>query len=432
VDLADVEPFLDQIDTVECCFPDTWGTLVGRRMPRESFLRNAERGLTMPNAALAWDIEGIIEPTPFASAGTGFPNVDVAPDLTSLRRAAWADRTAFCFMDVLAGPRGEPHAMSSRGILRRATGTLEALGYEAWVASELEFYLLDADLEPVDRDHRCWSMTRGAQYEPVIGQIRSLLLEAGVPVESSQTEGGPGQMEINVGPASPIETADNAALLKYVVKMIARRHGLRATFMPMPIQGAEGSGHHLHESLRTKGSEANVFRSDDGVFNAFLAGVLDHSVDLTAINLPTVNAYKRLKDYTFAPNRVSWALDNRTAAVRIPPSGPDARRLEVRTASADANPYLIAAGSIAAGADGIARGLTPPAATEGDAYRDDTLERFPTTLTEAVARFEASAFCKGTFGETFVETYALLARREEAAFRDHVTDWERSRYLDHA
>jgi glutamine synthetase len=143
-----------------------------------------------------------------------------------------------------------------------------------------------------------------------------------------------------------------------------------------------------------------------------------------------VNAYKRLKDYTFAPNRVSWALDNRTAAVRIPAGDPGSRRLEIRTASADANPYLILAGTIAAGADGIARALEPPPAVEGDAYRDDSLERLPATLGAAVDLFERSAFCKDVFGEVFVETFSILQRREEATFRAHVTDWERERYLE--
>jgi glutamine synthetase len=273
-------------------------------------------------------------------------------------------------------------------------------------------------------------MTRGAEIEPVLGEIRSTLSACGVPVESSQTEGGPAQMEINVSPASPIETADGAAILKYVVKLIARRHDMRATFMPMPFQDAEGSGHHLHESLRAKGSEENVFANDESLLHAYLAGVLEHLTDLTAVNLPSVNAYKRLKDYTFAPNRVSWAFDNRTAAVRIPAGDPAARRLEIRTASADANPYLILAGTIAAGADGIARGLQPPAALEGDAYKDDTLERFPTSLGTAVDAFERSAFCKDVFGETFVETFSILQRREETAFLEHVTDWERARYLE--
>ncbi len=430
MDLAETERFLSTIDTVECCFPDTWGVLVGRRMPTAAFLNVAESGMSMPNAAFTWSILGDITPTPYANADTGFPNMHVFPDLSTLRPAPWAAGTAFCLMDAVLARGGAEHPLDSRSILRRSVMSLEDLGYEAWVAPELEFYLCDRDWRPAFDDHRCWSMTRGAEYEPVIGEIRAMLLAAGVPIESSQTEGGPAQFEINVGPASPIETADNAAVLKYVVKLITERHDLRATFMPMPFTGMEGSGHHIHNSLRRKGSTENVFATDESVMHAYLAGVLMHTVDTTAINLPTVNAYKRLKDYTFAPNRVSWALDNRTAAVRIPPGEPEARRLEIRTPSADANPYLILAGAIASGADGIARGLQPPPEIEGDAYKDDSLERIPGTLAAAIDIFEQSAFCKDVFGELFVETYSILGRREEAAFREHVTDWERDRYLE--
>ncbi|HTG48220.1 MAG TPA: glutamine synthetase family protein [Actinomycetota bacterium] len=428
--LRDAERFLSDLDTVECCFPDTWGVFVGRRMPAPVFLRAAERGISMPNAPFAWNVRGDIDAVPFTNPDTGFPNMHVMPDLSTLRPAPWADRTAFCLMDAFLEPGGDPHPLDTRAIARRAVASLADTGYEAWVGPELELYLTTPDGQPLYDDHRCWSMTLGAEYEPILGEIRSTLLAAGVPVESTQTEGGPGQWEINVAPAAPVQAADHAAILKYVVKVVARRHGVRATFMPMPFQSVEGSGHHLHESLRARGGTANVFAEDDAVFGGYLAGVLEHMVDLTAVNLPSVNAYKRLKDYTFAPNRVCWALDNRTAAVRIPAGDPEDRRLEIRTGSSDANPYLIVAGTVAAGADGIARRLTPPPPIEGDAYRDDALERLPATIGAAADLFEGSAFCKDVFGEVFVETFSLLCRREEAAYREHVSDWERARYLE--
>jgi glutamine synthetase len=430
LNLADAERFLDDVDTVECCFPDTWGVFVGRRMPAEVFRRRLEGGISMPNAPFAWNVRGDIDPVPYTNADTGYPNMHLMPDLSSLRPAPWAERTAFCLMDAYVSPGGEPHPLDTRAIARRAVATLAAAGYEAWVAPELEFYLTDPAWRPLYDDHRCWSMTLGAEHEPILGDIRATLLAAGVPVESTQTEGGPGQWELNVGPSAPIEAADHAAILKYVVKVVARRHGVRATFMAMPFQDAEGSGHHLHESLRRPGSSTNVFAEDDAVFGAYLGGVLEHMADMTAVNLPSVNAYKRLKDYTFAPNRVSWAPDNRTVAVRIPAGDRADRRLEIRTPSADANPYLIVAGTVAAGADGIVRGLRAPAPTEGDAYKDDALERLPVTWGAAVDRFDRSAFCKDVFGTVFVETFSLLARREEAAYRAHVSDWERARYLE--
>ena len=437
MDLAEAEHFLTSIETVECCFPDTWGVLTGRRLPKARFLAAAEEGLSMPNAPFAWDIDGHIEPLPYANPETGFPNMHVVPDLSTLRSAPWAESTAFCLMDAYERPDGDPNPLASRSILKRAIARLADIGYDAWVAPELEFYLCTEDWQPIYPDRRNWSMTLGAEYEPVLGEIRSALIGCAVPVESSQTEYGPGQMEVNIAPSGPLEAADNATILKYVVKVVARKHGLRATFMPMPFQEGSGSGHHLHLSLRSAGSEQNAFAGDDlpdgDIRNAAmrwaLAGVLDRLVELTAVNLPSVNAYKRLFDYTFAPNRVSWALDNRTVAVRIPAGEADARRLEIRTASSDANPYLIVAGVLASAAEGVAGRLEPPGATRGDAYKDTKAARLPNTLGKAVDAFEASTFCKDVYGEVFVETFSILGRNEEEAFLRHVTDWERSRYL---
>src|SRR6476620_7171868 len=121
MDLADAERFLSDVDTVECCFPDTWGVFVGRRMPTAAFLRSVEHGISWPNAPFAWNIRGDIDAVPYTNADTGFPNMHVVPDLSSLRIAAWADRTAFCLLDAFVEPGGEPHPLDSRGICRRAT-----------------------------------------------------------------------------------------------------------------------------------------------------------------------------------------------------------------------------------------------------------------------------------------------------------------------
>ena len=262
-------------------------------------------------------------------------------------------------------------------------------------------------------------MTRGAEYEPVIGEIRSTLLACGVPVVSSQTEGGPGQWEINVAPASPIETADNAAILKYVVKLArpasrAARH-VHADALP----GRRGSGHHLHQSLRATGSERERVRADDDAdgpirsrpMRAYLAGVLEHMADLTAVNLPSVNAYKRSEG-------LHLRAEPRLLGDRQPHRGgadPTRRggraRLEIRLGLVGREPVPDPGRNDRAGADGLGRASVPPPPIEGDAYKDGTLELVPTTLGAAVDRFEQSAFCKDVFGELFVETFSVLARR---------------------
>ena len=221
----------------------------GKRGPLSTPIWPAGRVRCTPNAPFAWDLLGHIDPTPYASADTGFPNMFVRADLDTLRIAPWAPRTALCLFDAFIGPDGPTHPLDPRAILRRAVARLEATGYVAWTASELEFYLCDERWQRIYADTRCWSMERGAELEPVLG---------------------------------------------------------------------------------------------------------------------------------------------------------------------------------------IARELEPQRVTDGDAYQDPDLEVLPTSLGMAAQLFERSPFCKGLYGETFVETFTILARREQAAFLHHVTDWERDRYLAQA
>ena len=419
MDLAEAERFLSDVDTVECCFPDTWGVFVGRRMPTAVFLRGGRAWdsacRTLP---FAWNIRGDIDPVPYANADTGFPNMHVVPDLVDAPAGAVGrpDRVL---------PDGRVHRSRRRAAsarhtrdLRRAVAALDAVGYEAWVAPELEFYLMHPRLAaavrrpPVLVDDARRGARAGHRGDP-LDAARARASRS----SPARPRAGPGQWEINVGPASPIETADNAAILKYVVKLVARRHGLLATFMPMPFQDVEGSGHHLHESLRARGlRRRNVFAEDrQASFDArYLAGVLEHMADLTAVNLPSVNAYKRLKDYTFAPNRVS--LGDRQPHR----GGADPRRRAGTPPARDPHGLLGREpvpdrGRNDRGGRRRHRATVHAAAADRGRRVQGRYARAPArrTLGAAVDRFERSAFCKDVFGDVFVETFSLLrgARR---------------------
>jgi glutamine synthetase len=219
-------------------------------------------------------------------------------------------------------------------------------------------------------------------------------------VESSQTEYGPAQFELNVGPTDPLRAADDVLFLKHVVKETACRHGARATFMPAPYQGESFSGFHLHQSLRARdGARAWEDGAEPASLRRYLAGLLRRVGELSAVMSPSINAYKRSADYTFAANRVCWGKDNRSVAVRALDLGGPGARLEARTASSDANPYLVIAGCLAAGAEGIEQALEPPAAVTGDAYADASLARLPDSLAAAVELLETSEFCRAVLGE---------------------------------
>jgi glutamine synthetase len=424
-----------EIATVECCFVDLWGVLGSRRLTATHFEKVVRRGISMPRAPYLWSSAADIVDLPSASAANGYPNLRVFPDLTSLRPAPWVPQGAVCFLE--GGPLDDNVLVDSRAILRTVGAHLDRAGLRAQVASELEFYLLRPDGSTLHDRRRPFSRADADALEPVLGEVRQHLVDAGVEVESSQTEYGPGQVEINISGAEPLRNADNAALLRAVVKGTAARHGLQATFMAMPVQGSSGSGHHLHLSLWSLEADTPpVFGVGPGdelspQLSAFVAGVLEWAPALTPVYLPSVNAYKRTADYTFAPNRLCWALDNRSASVRIPPDRGADTRLELRIPSADCNPYLASAALLASGLDGVQRRLTAPPPLVGDAYLREDLPRLPTSLGEALAALVARRDAVERLLPIGGVTDALLVHgaRDLAALAAHVTDWELQRYL---
>jgi glutamine synthetase len=259
--------------------------------------------------------------------------------------------------------------------------------------------------------------------------MRDTLTAAGIEVESVQTEYGPGQFEINTAPGSPLAAADSAVILKYLVKRVARRHGLRATFMAKPFEAGSGSGLHIHQAVAGEtGTMGAPVHGLPPTTAWYLAGLLAYQPELTAMCMPTVTAYKRMADYTMAANRAVWGVDNRTAMIRIIPEDPV--RAESRIGSADANPYHVIASCLAAGATGIRDQLVPPPPVTADAYQLAEAPRLPTTLTEAAARLRASKFARESFGDAFVDVLATVCQREAGLFGASVTDWERHRYFD--
>jgi len=417
-----------EIHTVEVAFADLWGYLCGKRIPTAHFLASGG-DLSFPVAPLTWSVTGDIADSPLASAANGFPNVRFRRDLETLRPAPWREGVAICLLDAYTA-EGEPFPLHGRHAVRAAEARLLALGYRALVAPELEFYLCAEDWTPLFGGHRPFSLTKGGETEAILTEIRHALEALGMHVVSSQTEYGPAQFEINLGPTEPLRAADNALLLKHVVKDTARRHGARATFMPSPFAGASTSGFHLHQSLLTEDREPAWAQADPPSFKPYLAGLIERLPELTALLSPSINAYKRMLDGSFAGNRVSWGHDNRSVAVRtLDPAAANAR-LELRTPSSDANPYLVIAAAVQAGADGIERSLEPPAPVSGNAYAEKGLAALPRSLAEAVELLDASEFARDALGPELIETLVGVQRLEIERFAAHITDWERDRYLE--
>jgi glutamine synthetase len=361
------------------------------------------------------------------------------PDVSTGRLLTHRPGYAIVFSDTF-DPHGHPHPHAPRGILAAQVERCRAQGLDPVVATELEFYLCTPDLRTVQQHIQYSSLTDGLEIETCLSAMRSALIGAGLEVESSNAEYGPGQIEINIGHADALTAADNTVLFKSIVKQVANQHGLVATFMPKPFIDQSGSGMHIHSSLRSDGT--NAFADSDGAPNElmghWIAGLMEHACSMSLLASPTANGVKRVKPYTFAPTHVNWGLDNRTVLVRcIVEAGSKANRVEYRSAGADANPYLMIAGILAAGADGVERSLPLAPVSVGDMYSDPgDCVVLPNTLPDAIDAFEAGAL-GAQLGEKFARSFVCAARHEAALGAEHapdaddVNDWERQRYAEH-
>ena len=413
--------------------PDVFGRLLGKRVTGHYFVSDAaEHGIHACDYLLACDVE--MDPVPgyeFASWATGYGDIHLVPDLATLRVLPWLEKTAFVLCDVRRGEDDEPVAISPREILKRQVERARSMGFRALGATELEFYIFK---ETYDEAHQKGfeDLTR---EEFLVRAIRNGMEGAGVPIEFSKGEWGPGQQEINLRYADLLEMADRHVLYKQGVKEIAAQHNVSVTFMAKWSEKLAGSSCHIHSSLWDAAGKVSRFydgkcvRGMGKTFQAYLAGQLAHARELMLFYAPFVNSYKRYQSASFAPTRLAWSIDNRTVGFRALGQG-NGLRVENRIPGADANPYLALAATLAAGLDGIDKGLTPPANFAGDAYAASSLPTVPTTLSAAIEAFRASSFVRTAFGDAVVGHYLHAAETEERKFNEVVTSWERNRHFE--
>ena len=429
-----------EIETVLVAFTDHYGRLLGKRFDAEMFVEEiAKSGAHACDYLLTVDME--MEPVPgyrFANWELGYGDFHLVPDLATLRQASWLEKSALVLSDVKDEKTHELVDVAPRSILRRQVSRGKETGYAAFAATELEHYLFrtgyrDAalkgyrDLEPAGWYLEDYHLLQGARTESFHAAARRHLKRSGVPVENSKGEWGKGQHELNIRYAEALDMADRHVVFKQCLKEIAEASGLSVTFMAKPSAEGAGSSCHIHFSLWRDGK--NAFSDKGEIFRWFLGGWIAHVPDVMPFYAPTINSYKRYVDASWAPTRLAWSHDNRTAGFRVVGDGPSLR-IECRIPGADANPYLALAASLASGLDGIANRIEPPECFVGDVYAARTLPRVPYTLSEAAARFEKSEFAKRAFGEAVVEHYAHFFRSEVRAFDAAVTDWERQRYFE--
>jgi glutamine synthetase len=448
-----VESFVREngIKVIKLGAVDIDGLWRGKRLSAQYFVESAfSAGTNICNILFGWDIEDASIPhLTFTGWHTGYPDVNLRPDLATLRVAPGEPGVASVICDIYQ-PNGSPLAISPRQVLKRVTDRANSLGYDPICAYEFEFYLFEGtprelarrswrDIEPISSGNHTYSVYRDTGSDYVIGLIRDRLAEQGVFIEASNSEHGAGQFEVNIHYGDALRAADSALLLKHTVKEIAVQNGLTASFMAKVDPGHAGSSGHVHQSLVGSADGAALFanRADSSQLSelgmSYLAGLVSGTRDFTAIYLPTINSYKRVEGGQWAGSSSTWGLDNRTVAIRsIPAAGP-AARVENRVAGADANPYLVLAANIASGLSGLEQNLTAPEPVVGNAYEQDSDDslRLPATLEAATEVFASSELAKEYFGEEFVRHYSETRAWELHQFRTAVTDWEIARYLEH-
>jgi glutamine synthetase len=433
-----------QIDTVVVAFTDHYGRLLGKRFDARFFLDTLDDGTHACDYLLTVDME--MEPTPgydFASWELGYGDFHLVPDLATLRPAAWTEHTAFVQCDVVDDTAHEQVSVAPRSILRRQVDRLAERGLIAQAASELEFFMYDetyraahargyAGLTPSGGYVEDYHLLSTARVEPYVRAARLALSAAEIPVENSKGEWGRGQHELNIRYADAMTMADRHTVMKHAMKELADSMGFSLTFMAKPHATEAGSSSHIHLSLWDAVADTNVFDADgerSDLFRWFLAGWLRYVPDFMVCYAPTVNSYKRYVDGSWAPTRIAWSGDNRTAGFRVVGAGPSLR-IENRIPGADCNPYLAYAASLASGLAGIEQHLEPPTEFRGDIYQAADLARVPYTLEQAVASFADSEVARNAFGDDVVDHYTRFHRVEVDAFNAAVTDWERVRYFE--
>ena len=434
-----------EIRTVQFGMPDIDGLIRGKFVPADFFVDSiVRRGSSIPNIVFGWDIEDtLMDCFTFSGWQTGYSDVVLMPDLTTLRLIPWEPGQALVLCDVVTTD-GKPVQVAPRTVLKQQVERAAQLGYSFTAGYELEFYLYREtsesasakgyrNLRPATPGVATFSLQRAAALEDVVGAIREGMRACDIPVLASNTEYGAGQIEINIEHGDVLQTADRVAIYKNGVRRIAEQHGLLASFMAKVSSESAGSSAHIHQSIQHVNNPGrNAMWGGDGpsaTMRQMVAGQLASMAEFTLLYCPTVNSYQRRVPGSWSPVSAAWGEDNRTAALRVIAHDESTCRMENRLPGADANPYLALSACVASSLYGIENDLEPPAATTGNAYEHPEAS-LPGSLAEAISAFEAGAVARQAFSGEFVDHYVASRRWERDRHREAVGDWELKRYFE--
>ncbi|MFD1157895.1 glutamine synthetase family protein [Roseovarius aestuarii] len=431
-----------RLDEVECIVSDLPGIARGKAVPASKFAK--QDYFHLPDSIFYQTITG--DWGEAADEEEGFIEKDMIlrPDFSTATAAPWTGDWTLQVIHDAEDRDGKPIGCSPRNVLKRVVDLYAQRGLRAVVAPEMEFFIVAPNIDPakeiepmIGRSGRpaaarqAYSMTAVDEFGPVIDDIYDFAEAQGFEIDGITQEGGAGQLEINLLHGDPVKLADEVFYFKRLIREAALRHNAFATFMAKPIAEEPGSAMHIHHSILDIETGENIFSGPQGgetdAFYHFIGGLQKHMPAAIAVQAPYVNSYRRYVKDNAAPINLAWARDNRTTGIRVPLSGPKARRVENRLAGMDCNPYLAIAASLACGLLGMMNETRPDKQFKGDAYAGES--EIPQVLGDALDLFDAATDLHEILGPEFARVYSIVKRAEYDEFLQVISPWEREHLL---
>ncbi|KIC29385.1 MULTISPECIES: glutamine synthetase family protein [unclassified Leisingera] len=430
-----------RLDEVECVISDLPGIARGKAVPASKFAKTDY--FHLPDSIFYQTITG-----DWADAADedGWIEKDMTlrPDMSTATAAPWTGDWTLQVIHDAYDRHDQPIPYSPRNVLKRVVQLYRDKGWKPVVAPEMEFFLVARNIDPAKEiepmmgrsgrpaaARQAYSMTAVDEFGPVIDDIYDFAEHQGFEIDGITQEGGAGQLEINLRHGDPVKLADEVFYFKRLIREAALRHDCFATFMAKPIENEPGSAMHIHHSILDVETGQNIFSGPQGgetdAFYNFIAGLQNHLPAGIAVMAPYVNSYRRyVKDHA-APINLEWARDNRTTGIRVPLSGPEARRVENRIAGMDCNPYLGIALSLACGYLGLVNEERPRKQFKGDAYEGEG--DIPQVMGQALDLFDEAKELHEVLGPDFARVYSIVKRAEYEEFLQVISPWEREHLL---
>jgi glutamine synthetase len=436
----------DQVASIHVLWTDMCGVQRGKYLRRDELVPAWRDGRFFPISALVLDITGQDVPETGLVWGEGDRDLVLWPVPGSLVQIPWSEEPAAQYIAHIRDRDGSLHYADPRNLLTVIAQRYGELALTPVGAVELEFFLMDRDAalsgKPVPPkslisgarpdQYQAYHLQDLADFSPFFRDLYAYAAAQDLPAKTLISEYAPGQMEIVLRHRADIlKAADDAIMLKRLIKASAERHGLIATFMAKPYAQWTGCGMHVHVSLADRAGR-NVFADGDPASNALLhhalGGLMAAMADSTLIFAPNANSYRRFRRNSYAPVSVSWGIDNRTVSLRIPAGNPESRHIEHRPAGADANPYLVLAAVLAGIHHGLTRKLDPGPPMTGNGYEQQAA-RLPTDWNAAIGSFRGSGLLREYFGNEFVDCFSTLKEIEADRFNAEPTERDFNWYL---